>query len=144
MTLIEVMVVVFIIGLTAGLVVMTLPDRATPERAAAQTLAVTLSQAQDRAIMSGQPVGLIMSERGYMLAAWTAGRWEPLRGGESVPRSVRLDLTRDTRNPPPDGWPDLVFDPTGVTDGAAFRLRGKQEQFQITLATSGEVQVEAR
>ena len=70
MTLVEVMAVLFIVGLTAGIVTLTLPENPSDEEASAQAFARVLTDAQDRAIMTGQPVGLNLTERGYMLVQW--------------------------------------------------------------------------
>ena len=67
MTIVEVLMVVFIIGLAAGIVTLTIPQRPTEEQAGAQAFARVLREAQDQAILSGQPLGLKLSENGYAL-----------------------------------------------------------------------------
>ncbi len=145
MTLIEVMMVVFIIGLATGLVVLTLPTRATPQQAAARSFAGALVQAQERAIVSGQPVGLRLEDGGYGLAIWRGERWQAVRGGGALADGLSLKLYPATENPPlPQAWPDLVFDPTGVSAGAEFQLRGKGARIDVILAPDGEVRLETR
>lgn len=144
MTLIEVMMVVFIIGLATGLVVLTLPPRATPEEAAAKTFSSVLTRAQDQAILSGQPVGLLLGEEGYSLLAWRGEQWDRVRGGAELARGLTLQIDDRREQVLADGWPDLVFDPTGVSDGAMFQLRGRKARIDITLLASGEVQLETR
>lgn len=136
--------VVFIIGLATGLVVLTMPPRATPEQSAAKAFSQTMTQAQDQAILSGQPIGLILLEDGYSLAAWRAGRWETVRGGQRFQHGLRLDLRSESKVQFPDGWPDIVFDSTGVSPSAELRLRGRSGDIDITLAMSGEVRINAR
>ncbi|MCF6328928.1 MAG: GspH/FimT family pseudopilin [Henriciella sp.] len=144
MTLIEVMMVVFIIGLMTGLVVLTLPPRASAEQQAARAFAQVLTQAQDQAVLSGQPVGIILKDDHYTVRIWRAERWEYMRGGAQLERGVKLRMDRVRGVETPEGWPDLVFDPTGVSDGASFRLRGRNEQITLTLDASGEVQLETQ
>lgn len=143
MTLIEVMVVVFIIGLATGLVVLTLPPRPTPEQSTAQAFAAAMSQAQDKAIMTGQPIGLIVAGNRYSLAQYRSGRWQSagvvrLKGG------LKIDLLRDSDEASPEGWPDLIFDPTGVSEPAEFRLRGRLANYDINWTGDGEVAVDER
>jgi len=142
MTLIEVMMVVFIIGLATGLVVLTLPPNPTPEQSDARVFAQNLSTAQDQAILSGQPVGLFLHRDGYTLQSWRAGRWEPVNGGANLSRGTQLDFRGGEREAPPEGWPHYIFDPTGVSLGADFQVRGRSERIDIVVNTNGEVQVE--
>lgn len=138
MTLVEVMAVLFIIGLTAGLVTLTLPERPSEEQASAQAFARVLREAQDHAIMAGQPVGLKLNERGYTLYQWRREGWRPQTGGAVLPRGV--DITRQSDAPEaPDLWPELIFDPTGIVQPTEFQLRARGVRIDITLAETGEV-----
>ena len=116
MTIVEVLMVVFIIGLTAGIVTLTNPQRPTEEQAGAQAFARVLREAQDQAILSGQPIGLKLSERGYALLQWRRERWVPQGRAVTLPRQREIveeeDLLVDQQIP--SNWPDLVFDPTGI------------------------------
>ena len=135
--------VVFIIGLATGLVVLTIPPRPTPEQATAQAFAAAISQAQDEAIMTGQPIGLMMVDNGYSLAQYRSGRWQA--GPKTrFKRGLRIDQLRVSDDAPPEGWPDLVFDPTGVSQPADFRLRGRYDSYDIAWAGDGKVQVDER
>jgi type II secretion system protein H len=143
MTLVEVMTVLFIIGLTAGLVTLTLPERPTEEQASAQAFARVLRDAQDQAIMAGQPVGLRLSDQGYTLVQWRRDFWRPQRGAVVLPRG--MDIAVQTEAPErPEGWPDIVFDPTGIIQPAEFQLRARGVRIDITLAETGEVRLVER
>ncbi|MHA7900617.1 MAG: GspH/FimT family pseudopilin [Henriciella sp.] len=138
MTIVEVLMVVFIIGLTAGIVTLTIPQRPTAEQASAQAFATILRTAQDQAILSGQPVGLRLTETGYDLVQWRRDRWVPHGRPEVLPR--RLDITPIFEaSDRPEGWPDLVFDPTGIVPSAEFQLRGRGVRIDIALHENGEV-----
>ena len=142
-TIVEVLMVVFIIGLTAGIVTLTIPQRPTAEQASAQTFAQVLGQAQDQAILSGQPVGLRLTETGYALVQWRQDRWWPAGRAEAFPR--RMDITPVLETPElPEGWPDLVFDPTGIVPAAEFQLRGRGVRIDIALSENGEVSLVER
>ena len=143
MTLVEVMTVLFIVGLTAGIVTLTLPERPTDEQASAQAFATVLRDAQDQAIFAGQPVGIKLSERGYALVKWQRDGWRPQGRPQALPRAMKLSMTTD-QTARPDGWPELVFDPTGIVQPAEFQLRASGVRIDIALAESGEVSLVER
>ena len=143
MTLVEVMAVLFIVGLTAGLVTLTLPERPTAEQASAQAFARVLREAQDQAIMAGQPVGLKLEDRGYALVQWRRDFWRPQRGAVTLPRGMNIRVQTEERIGP-EGWPEIVFDPTGIVQPAEFQLRARGVRIDISLMESGEVRLVER
>lgn len=146
MTLIEIMVVVFIIGLSAGVVVMTLPPPKSGAAQAAERFSSTLTLAQERAIMTGFPVGLHFTETGYTVLSWTQGRWRPDRRPTVLDRGLEIDIRSElawpTGQQPPEDWPHIVFDPTGVNSALDFRIRGRAERIDIVVTETGEVQLD--
>ncbi|NQY96126.1 MAG: type II transport protein GspH [Henriciella sp.] len=144
MTLVEVMMVLFIIGLTAGIVTLTLPQRPTDEQASAQAFATVLRDAQEQAIFAGQPLGLKLSEQGYTLVQWRRDGWRPAARTETLPRAMDLTFETAEGRPRPEGWPELIFDPTGIVQPAEFQLRARGVRIDITLLESGEVRLVER
>ena len=138
MTLVEVMTVLFIIGLTAGLVTLTLPQRPTQEQASAQAFARVLSEAQEQAIFAGQPVGIKLNDRGYALLQWRREGWRPSGRPERLPARLALSLQSE-RSARPESWPEMVFDPTGIVEPAEFELQGRGVRIEIILSETGEV-----
>ena len=138
MTLVEVMTVLFIIGLTAGIVTLTLPQRPTEEQASAQAFATILRDAQDQAIFAGQPLGLQLSDNHYSLVQWRQDGWRPQGRPEFLPGAMEIQLETDA-GPRPDGWPEIVFDPTGIVQPAEFQLRARGVRIDISLLETGEV-----
>ncbi len=138
MTLVEVMTVLFIIGLTAGIVTLTLPQRPTEEQASAQAFAMVLKDAQEQAIFAGQPLGLKLSDSGYALVQWRQDGWRPIGRPDFLPRAMQITYETEER-PRPDGWPEIVFDPTGIVQPAEFQLRARGVRIDISLTESGEV-----
>ncbi len=138
MTLVEVMTVLFIIGLTAGIVTLTLPQRPTEEQASAQAFATVLRNAQDQAIFAGQPLGLQLTDRGYTLVQWRQDGWRPQGRPELLPRAMEISVETEERASP-DSWPELVFDPTGIVQPAEFQLRARGVRIDISLLETGEV-----
>ncbi len=143
MTLVEVMTVLFIIGLTAGIVTLTLPERPTNEQASAQAFATVLRNGQDQAIFAGQPVGLKLSDRGYALVKWSRDGWRPQGRPQVLPRSMNLAVMTELEQHP-DGWPELVFDPTGIVRPTEFQLRARGVRIDISLVETGEVRLVER
>ncbi|MEL7540173.1 MAG: GspH/FimT family pseudopilin [Pseudomonadota bacterium] len=143
MTLVEVMAVLFIVGLTAGLVTLTLPERPTEEQASAQAFARVLREAQEQAIMAGQPVGVKLQDQGYALFQWRQDFWRPQRGAVILPRGMDIQY-QTTERVGPEGWPEIVFDPTGIVQPAEFQLRARGVRIDIVLEESGEVRLVER
>lgn len=141
MTIVEVLMVVFIIGLTAGIVTLTIPQRPTEEQAGAQAFARVLREAQDQAILSGQPMGLKLSESGYALLQWRRERWVPQGRAVALPRQLEIveQEERLVDQQIPSNWPDLVFDPTGIVEMAEFQLRGRGVRIDVSINETGEV-----
>ena len=143
MTLVEVMTVLFIIGLTAGLVTLTLPQRPTQEQASAQAFARVLTEAQEQAIFAGQPVGIKLNDRGYSLVQWRRDGWRPAGRPEILPNRLSIELQTE-RPPRPETWPEMVFDPTGIIEPDAFQLQGRGVRIDIALTETGEVNLVER
>ena len=143
MSLIEVLLVVFIIGLSASLVVLTLPPRMSATMKEAQTLASQIVAAQDQAILTGQPIGLVIERKAYAFKRWQANSWQNTRGGKDLGARMELDL-RDTVTTRPEDWPVLVFDPAGITERQTLRLRGEGEIVDLVISDAGEVSIETR
>lgn len=137
-TIVEVLMVVFIIGLTAGLVTLTIPQRPTAEQARAQAFAQVLRTAQDNAIMAGQPIGLELTDTGYRLVQWRNEVWRPQGRAERLPPRMEI-TTQVEQQDRPKGWPDLVFDPTGIVNAAQFELRGRGVRIEIMIDDQGGV-----
>lgn len=80
-TLIEVLVVLVVVAVMAGLLVFSMRDN--PERELkreAQGLAALLNTALDEAVMQSRDLGLVISDRGYVFVAFDPKekRWLPL------------------------------------------------------------------
>ena len=143
MTLVEVMAVLFIIGLTAGLVTLTLPQRPTDEQASAQAFARILRDAQEQSILAGQPVGLKLDDASYSLVQWRREGWQPTGQIARLPSRLRIELEEPPPNRP-EIWPDMVFAPTGIVEPTSFQLRGRGARIDVHLDETGEVRLVER
>lgn len=143
MTLVEVLMVVFIIGLATSVVVLTLPPRTPPEQKAAAALAQTVRQAQDLAILTGQPTGLDLSPEGYGVTVWTGQAWQPRGRTVQLDKALSVQLVSE-QTERPASWPELVFDPTGVATPATLTLQTRRGGFEIAVMPDAEVRYETR
>ena len=137
-SLVEMLVVLMIMGLLAGMAVLTLPGderklRSEAERFAARTLA-----ARDEAIVGSRPVSLVVSEQGYYFERRSEGQWQPLPGRG-------FDLTAwDDATTVSTGRQRVVFDSLGLASSAAAVRLGRGDQaLVVQIRRDGKVTLDA-
>jgi general secretion pathway protein H len=140
-TLVELIVVIFIIGLLSAGVVMAIPDPRGRLSDEAQTFAARTAAARDLAIVEGRPVAVRVTARGYAFDRRQAGQWIPISD-----KPFRSQPWRD-------GTAALVgqggvvrtgFDATGQPSApATVTLTRSGEQVRVTIAADGGVRVGA-
>ncbi len=143
-TLVEMLAVIFIIGLASAIVVLTMPPPEGPVEEAAERFVMLSQRAADEAIVSGNVVGIRIDERGYEFARYRGGAWIALPGfqGDDWPLGATVDLQSEAmsqerrmveRQPGEEPLPPLVtFDPTGAATPFTLRLEDHQRRFVIT------------
>lgn len=143
-TLVEMLAVIFVIGLASALVVLTMPPPEGPVEKAAERFAMLSQRAADEAIVTGDVVGLRIDERGYEFARYRGGAWIALPGfeGDDWPLGATVALESEAlsqarrmaeREPDDEPLPPLVtFDPTGGATPFTLRLEDHQRRFVIT------------
>ena len=77
-TLIELMVVLFIIGLVAGAVVLSLPGDSAALSEDADRFAARVAAARDEAVVSARPIAVWIAPSGYGFDARQDRQWVPL------------------------------------------------------------------
>lgn len=116
LTLIEMLVVLVIIGVMAGVAVLGLGslDRGARAEAEARRLADRLQLASDQVLVSGAPLAMVWDAGGYRFLRWDAGlaAWEPSGAGlidqrHSLPPALRLERAGASGTPPVLITPDL-------------------------------------
>lgn len=144
-SLVEVLVAVFIVGLMSSLVVMTLPRAETPERAFATSLQYIIRESMDRAIIQGAPVAIDIRNNFIQVQDWKNEAWDSSQAprlevkGKIVSQRIEpYDPYRDEADP------DLVCDPTGLVSPAIFSVTGKSERWNVIVTAAGDVQLEER
>lgn len=129
-TLIEILMVVFIIGLASGIVIMSLPERASALQQDGIILQHDVDALANRAVLTGVPHALAFKGRSYEGFARQAGQWVAIRG---VARELSTGIALRIEDAGPVGTAHIVFDPTGTPSGAKLSLTGQGERFDIAL-----------
>lgn len=144
-SLVEVLVAVFIVGLMSSLVIITLPKSAPPEREFATSLQNVIRDSIERSIISGAPVAIDVRNNLIQVSDWRNSKWN----FENAPR-VRIDGKIVTQQIEPydpykeEAEPELICDPTGLVSPAIFSVTGKSERWNVIVTEAGEVQLEER
>lgn len=127
--------VTFIIGLAAGVIVMTLPEPESALKAEATRLERTMQTLANQAVMTGSVHALDVEETGYTPVRWQAGEWLDLGGIHALPDDMRLQLVPDADargRPDPDAPVLIVFDPAGVPAKGVLELFARFGSQQIS------------
>lgn len=142
MTLVEVLVVIFIMGLVSAVAVMTMPQRPGPYERAVRDVRQALEAANDRSILTGEVIGLHPTERGFDVVGWTGEEWLPLpQSGFTLPRDVRLTILApegETRGRKKE-LDRIVFNPLGSTEPVLLELSHGVQSHRLELTPEGSV-----
>lgn len=138
-TLVELMVVIFIIGLASAAVVMT---ARAPERGAgdeAEQLAARMAALRDQAILQSRPLAVWVRPSGYGFEMRAGGAWTPMRDAPFTSQnwrsgtSVQLGGARQMR---------VAFDSTGMPSTASsIGITRGEARVTVALAATGDVRV---
>lgn len=143
MTLVEVLMVVFIAGLVAGFAVLTMPERESQADRAVRTLTETITQLNDRALLTGEVLAVRQNGNGLEVLQWTGYDWQPAGiGGIGVPEGGRIEILNETRKTLESARPDnpvLVLNPLGSGAAARFQLIGTNETRTLLMTPDGKV-----
>lgn len=145
-SLVEMMVVLFVMGVLAASVVLLLPGDADRLRRESERFAARVSAARDEAIASGSPVAAVVSEAGYYFEQRRDGAWAPAEG-----RSLALtDWSHGTviavgvAGGQTGGRARIVFDPVGLASSELrLRLSRGDAARTIVIARNGTVRADA-
>lgn len=135
-TLIEIIAVVFIIGIIVSFAVLSVADRAQDDRLEneARRLEQIMRLASDEAILLGIELGMRSNGRNYgFVVIGEEGAWVPyLTDGplreRSLPEGMELELVTEEFEPPPaedaEFLPQLLFFSSGELSPFRLRLSG--------------------
>ncbi|MEW5791608.1 MAG: type II secretion system minor pseudopilin GspH [Pseudomonadota bacterium] len=144
-TLIEILVVMVLIGITLGLVSVNLmPDDQRTLRDEAQRLALLLDQAQEEAVLRGRALGWQVQDGGYRFVERTVQSPEPganLRSDNASEQPAWMPVTGNEVLRPrrwPEGLEVLRLsvngNPASLDEPLVFNPVGLSEPFQMDLA----------
>jgi type II secretion system protein H len=139
MSLTEVLVAVFIMALAAGMVTMTMRPREDPLITAARRVDHDIRSAQDLALVSGAPQGLIIDETGYQRATWQNLAWTAVPGtAVAFTHNVafRTNVSRSPTKPLP---PEIILDTTGIAQGETLFLTRGRQTIEMEISPDGTV-----
>ncbi|ACT59146.1 GspH/FimT family pseudopilin [Hirschia baltica] len=152
-TLVELLVVIFIIGLMSGVVVMSMPERQTDSRAEAEQLTLAIASLSREAIASGEAVSWTHVEGMNLFERYHGGDWVALNGTsralekskETKDLTVRVTLLgmeterKFTEDQDVQAQPPLVFFPTGEATPAEIEITAADFDSVHKLNASGQL-----
>jgi general secretion pathway protein H len=154
-SLVELLVVMFVMGLLAGAVVLSLPGDSRALRDDAERFAARTVAARDEAISGARPVALVVGSAGYYFEARSNGGWQPLDPGRFGLVSWKQGTAASVAGAAGEGAPTspgpdaadrqrLVFDPVGLASSEGrLTLRRGNETLAVQIARDGTVRLDA-
>lgn len=140
-TLIELMVTLFIIGLMAGAVVLTLPNGEPRLDRDAERFAARLKRAREEAVLTNRSVEVRLDARGYGFRTERRGRWSDLDAAPFTAQAWSEGVRMAVKSA--DGDPRVRFDATGAAGAAQVELARDRYRLVVRVDTAGNVTVDA-
>ena len=154
-SLVEVIVAVFIVGLAAGAIVTALPQRDGPVASDAKKLFTVMEDARNEARLRGVPVELRLSDEGYRLVRWSPVGWQSVDVGRerfvdfacdcqlSLERRAEWDAGDRVFTRPDGTVEDVIrFEPTGLLAPVILALRDGERDALIEVDEAGAMTLE--
>ncbi len=155
-SLVEILVVLMIAAMVAGVVVMSMPPLRSEARDESERFAARLSRAADEAVTGGEMLGLKVAEDGYSFYRYERGEWKSLdsdfKTAGTFPPDLAVELTfddaakknqeseteKDTEETP---LPGVMFAPTGETTPFEIAFQEARARVSVVLDGAGKVEV---
>ena len=137
-TLVELLVVLFIIALMSAAVLVALPDPGGALTAEAERFAARARAAQERAVMDNRPIAIRVDQAGYAFDWREGGEWRPIdrrpfdSQGWKAGTSAELDQSSVR----------IQFDSTGFAEAQRIVLARGGDRVAVEIANGGEVRVQ--
>lgn len=149
-TLVEVLCVLALLGLTAGLVVLNLPKPAPPFRTEVQSVTTLLNLAARQSIIDGKSRGIDISNSQLNILEYD-GEWVSERqrdftdvyGLNLAIEGQEIDLNaREKKKEKADLAPLIYFDATGNVTPFSLSLEGREESLTLSPDARGRIVME--
>ena len=137
-TLVEMMIVVAVMALLAGVAVLAFGPIGADPKDAATRFASRVAAARDEAILTGRPISAWVSRSGYGFDQLRDGRWEKLeqKPFKAADWGTGMQASMESRT-------RVRFDSLGIADRPLrIRLSRNGESAGVRIAANGEVTVE--
>lgn len=145
-SLVELMVVLFVMGLLATVVVLAMPGDSRELRGEAERFAARTSAARDEAITASAPVSMVVSDAGYYFEQRSGGHWQPFPGDKFGLTAWNDGTHAATGGQAAEGAgrSRIVFDTVGLASSdAAVRLTRRSQTMTVHIARDGKVSLDA-
>lgn len=154
-SLVEMLAALFIIGLTATFVSLSMPRGSEPLQKASSKFVEQVKLARNLAQTTGEAYGIRVNASGSRLLVYRRGEWVQSRAVEEfsdieLADRMRFELENDRKRNeksrieaeaqqgrPPQIW----FDPTGIVTSEPVYLHRDADQMSITVSRNGEINV---
>ena len=139
-SIIELMVVVFVIGLVASFIVLSAPRQGSDLVRNTERVASLLSQASDEAVVSGNAYGAVFEGNTVQIVRRDDGIWNrSATGVVHLPAELSVSRVSGGDQARPDAAPDIWFDPIGMTTPARIEVSDGRQIGFISIRADGSV-----
>ena len=159
-SLVELLVVIFIVGLMSTVVVLSLPDDEASLSNTADDVTVMLGRLQREAILQGKPVRWRYSQTQNTVEAYSKRQWSALDDRSRIYSRFQLNddiefkvslvefangeskssySVREARRTKETATPAIVFLPTGEAAATTITLSNYERNIVLSLAADGRV-----
>ena len=139
-SLVELLVVVFLVGLLSGVVVLNMPKTGRGPDEDAQALAARLRMAAQESITTGRMFGAKVGDFSYRFQVLRAGRWEDVARNPTLPagywREGTMVEVSAGGGQEAEAAPTILFDPIGLV--TPFTIRLVRDGRSLTLNGDGK------
>lgn len=155
-SLVEILVVLMIAAMVAGVVVTSMPPLRSAAQDESERFAARLSMAAEQAVTKGEMIGLKVEEDGYSFYRYDRGEWEAYNGdfksagsfspdlavevtlADTAMKNQQSETKKDTEETP---RPGVLFAPTGETTPFEIAFREKRARVDVVLDGAGGVKL---
>lgn len=140
-TLVELMVVTAIVGLMAGIAVLTAPREGRSLSSEAEQFAARLVRAKEEALLTNRSVAVRVTNDGYAFHARGRAGWAPLHDGPFKPTIWGEGVAVAPEQG--GGRAEVRFEATGQTEPFSIVLSRAQRRVRVSVDGAGNVRIDA-